>query len=197
MKRNQRDEGNSVENLEQDDVALARPDWDDYFFSMAKIVSSRATCPSRQVGCVVIDGITKQILSTGYNGAPRGTKHCTSACLNRTTGSDFRKCRAVHAELNAILNAAFNGVSLRGGVMYLTTTPCVFCSRAIVQAGIKQVRAMSKYPHDDALDLLREGGIDVYIVQGVTLPYMPKFGNSDVQVQVMHADDYESASWSE
>lgn len=157
------------------EVKLNRPSWDDYFFSMAKVVSSRATCPSRQVGCVVIDSSTKHILSTGYNGAPRGTEHCTEACVDRHSGSDFRKCRALHAELNAILNAAFNGVSLRGSVMYLTTTPCVFCSRAIVQAGVSEVRAMSKYPHDDALEMLRSGGVNVYIVKGVSLPYMPKF----------------------
>lgn len=171
----------------EDEVNIVRPSWDDYFFSMAKIAASRATCPSRQVGCVVIDPETKQILSTGYNGAPRGTPHCTNACVDRTAGSDFRKCRAIHAELNAVLNAAFNGVSLRGGVMYLTTTPCVFCSRAIVQAGISEVRAMSKYPHEDALELLRIGGVNVYIVQGITLPYMPKFDNKDVEITIAEA----------
>lgn len=157
------------------EVELHRPSWDDYFFSMAKVVGSRATCPSRQVGCVVVDADTMSIISTGYNGSPRGTEHCTSACLDRTSGSDFRKCRALHAELNAILNAAFNGVNTRGAVMYLTTTPCVFCSRAIVQAGISEVRAMSRYPHDDAIAMLNEGGVNVSIIQGVTLPFIPKF----------------------
>lgn len=172
----------------EDEVPIARPSWDDYFFGMAKVVASRATCPSRQVGCVVVDEDTKQILSTGYNGAPRGTPHCTSACQDRSSGSDYRKCRAIHAELNAVLNAAFNGVSLRGGVMYLTTTPCVFCSRAIVQAGIKEVRAMSKYPHEDALELLRIGGIKVAIIKGVPLPYMPKFDYDD-NIEVVISDD--------
>lgn len=168
-----------------DEYSVNRPSWDDYFFSMAKVVSSRATCPSRQVGCVVIDPETRQILSTGYNGAPRNTPHCTSDCANRTAGSDFRKCRAIHAELNAVLNAAFNGVSLRGGIMYLTTTPCVFCSRAIVQAGISEVRAMSKYPHEDAIELLNLGGVQVSIVQGITLPFMPKFSDqSEVEVTI-------------
>jgi dCMP deaminase len=167
------------------DVVLNRPGWDDYFFSIAKVVASRATCPARQVGCVVIDRETKAILSTGYNGAPRGTEHCTSACATRQSGSDFRKCHALHGELNAILNAAYNGMNLKGSVMYLTTTPCVFCSRAIVQAGISEVRAMSKYPHEDALELLRAGGVDVYIIQGVTLPFMPKFADvPEVEVSV-------------
>lgn len=168
-----------------DPASIARPSWDDYFFGMAKVVSMRATCPSRQVGCVVIDPGTKQILSTGYNGAPRGTPHCTNACRDRSSGSDYRKCRAIHAELNAILNAAFNGVSLRGGIMYLTTTPCVFCSRAIVQAGVKEVRALSKYPHEDALELLRIGGVEVYVVQGVPLPYIPKFDyDEDIEIGI-------------
>jgi len=142
--------------------------WDDYFFSIAKTVAQKATCPSRKVGAVVIDPETNHILSTGYNGAPRGTEHCTDACANRKSGSDFRKCHAVHGELNAIINAAYNGVRLDGAVMYLTTTPCLFCSRAIINAGISEVKASSKYPHDDAIDLLKEGGVEVRIITGVS-----------------------------
>lgn len=145
-----------------------RPGWNDYFLNIARDISARSTCPGRSVGCVVIDPETKHILSTGYNGAPRGTAHCTEACAHRESGSDFRKCRALHAELNAVINAAFNGVKLKGSIMYLTTTPCVFCSRAIINAGVKEVIASSKYPHDDAIDLLNEGGVKVQIIQGLS-----------------------------
>ena len=107
-----------------------RPDWDTYFFRMATMIATRSTCPSRAVGCVVINIDTKHVLSTGYNGAPKGTAHCGEGCLTRESGKSWTKCRAVHAELNAIVNAAKNGISTDGCRMYLTTTPWVFCSRA-------------------------------------------------------------------
>ena len=84
----------------------ARPDWDTYFFRMATMVATRSTCPSRAVGCVVINIDTKHVISTGYNGAPKGTTHCGEGCLTRESGKSWSKCRAVHAELNAIVNAA-------------------------------------------------------------------------------------------
>ena len=154
---------------------VSRPDWDTYFFRMATMIATRSTCPSRAVGCVVIDIDTKHVLSTGYNGAAKGTAHCDEGCLTRESGKNWGKCRAVHAELNAIVNAAKNGVSTDGCRMYLTTTPCVFCSRTLINAGVKEVYAMSKYSHDDAIALLSEGGIKVKIISPVELTDLVRF----------------------
>lgn len=151
-----------------------RPDWDSYFFNIAQVVSQRATCPSRCVGAVIVDPDTMGVVSTGYNGSPKGTQHCSISCLTREPGSDFRKCRAVHAELNAILHAAHNGVSTKGTTMYLTTTPCVFCARTIINAGIKEVRAMTKYSHEDAIELLSSGGVSTVIISPVELKHLLK-----------------------
>ena len=154
---------------------LERPDWNTYFFRMATLIATRSTCPSRAVGCVIIDIETKHVISTGYNGSPRGTAHCGESCVSRESGKSWEKCRAVHAELNAILNAAKNGVSTDGCRMYLSTTPCVFCSRTLINAGVKEVYAMSKYSHDEAIALLNEGGIKVRIVSPVELTDLVRF----------------------
>lgn len=146
------------------------------FFQIAKVISFRSTCPSRDVGCVIVHPEDDRILATGYNGAPRGTAHCDDACSNRQSGKNFEKCKAVHAELNAITNASASNVSVKGGIMYLTTTPCLFCSRVIINAGISEVRAMSIYPHQDAIDLLNEGGVKVKIYSGVPNVKPPKIG---------------------
>ena len=151
-----------------------RPDWDSYFFNIAQVVSQRSSCPSRAVGAVIVDSDTMGILATGYNGAPRGTQHCDVSCLTRSAGSDWGKCRAVHAELNAILHAARNGASTQGALMYLSTTPCVFCARTIINAGISEVRAMSKYHHEDAITLLTEGGVKTVVISPVELRHLLK-----------------------
>jgi dCMP deaminase len=95
--------------------------------------------------------------------------------MSRESGKSWEKCRAVHAELNAILNAAKNGVSTDGCRMYLSTTPCVFCSRTLINAGVKEVYAMSKYSHDEAIALLNEGGIKVRVVSPVELTDLVRF----------------------
>ena len=154
---------------------VERPDWDSYFFRMTTLIATRSTCPSRAVGCVIIDMETKHVISTGYNGAPRGTAHCGEGCMSREPGKSWEKCRAVHAELNAILNAAKNGVSTDGCRMYLSTTPCVFCSRTLINAGVKEVYAMAKYSHDEAISLLTEGGIKVKVISPVELTDLVRF----------------------
>lgn len=148
---------------------ITRPNWDEFFFDLAKQYARRSTCPSRKVGAIIIDPESKTFIAAGYNGAPRGTQHCGDACASRESGKSYGKCRAVHAELNAILNAAFVGVSTKNKEMYLTTTPCVFCSRTLINAGIKKVYALTYYPHPEALALLAEGGVEVIVVNGDTL----------------------------
>jgi dCMP deaminase len=153
---------------------MSRPSFHEFFFQLAKDYSSRSTCPSRKVGAVIVDPETKTLVAAGYNGAARGTEHCGEECLTRESGKGYRKCRAIHAELNAILNAALLGVSTKGKDMYLTTTPCVFCSRTLINAGIKRVYALTYYPHAEALALLLEGGVDVEVLNTDTLPYFEK-----------------------
>lgn len=145
-------------------------DWNDYFFGIAKMVSAKSTCPSRQVGAVLVDPTTNFIISTGYNGAPRATEHCGTECATRQSGGDWNKCKAIHAELNVIIAAAQNGARTAGATLYLTTTPCVFCARVIINAGILNVIAASAYPHEEALRLLKSGGVKVQIVTGVPMP---------------------------
>lgn len=152
------------------DLLRDRPSWDEYFLNLAKATAQRSTCPSRKVGSVIVNPDTNQVISMGYNGSPRGTQHCGEECLTRETGKGWKKCRAIHAELNAIISAAMNGVSTNGATMYLTTTPCVFCSRTLINAGIKKVIALTFYPQQEAIELLQEGGVDVVVVNSDTIP---------------------------
>ena len=118
-----------------------RPSWDEYFMEIAYKVSERSTCIRRQVGAVLVKN--KQIISTGYNGSIRGTKHCIddpNLCLRSSesipTGERLDLCRAIHAEINAIIQAARNGISTDGCTLYVTTRPCRDCFNACYQAGI-------------------------------------------------------------
>lgn len=123
-----------------------RPSLDETFMTIAYVMKARATCLRRQVGCVVVDG-GNFILSTGYNGSPSRTPHCTEVgCLLDASGSCVR---TLHAEMNALLTAGRNGVSLVGGHVYTTTRPCYRCALAIVQAGILTVTYAEPYPSDD------------------------------------------------
>jgi dCMP deaminase len=149
---------------------VQRPEWDEYFLGMAKYVSIRSSCPTKHVGSVIIDPETNAVLSVGYNGSPRGTAHCGEACASRTIGENSKACRAIHAEMNAILNATFNGVKTRGGRIYVTISPCLSCSRAIIQAGITEVVASGKSPYDKAIEMLQEAGVKLRILSGVALP---------------------------
>jgi dCMP deaminase len=152
------------------EIVLDRPSWDEYFLNLAKATAQRSTCPSRKVGGVIVNPETNQVISMGYNGSPRGTSHCSEECLTRESGGGWRKCRAIHAELNAVISAAMNGVSTNGATMYLTTTPCVFCSRTLINAGIKKVIALTFYPQKEAIELLEEGGVDVVVVSSDQIP---------------------------
>ena len=140
-----------------------RPSWDEYFMTIAKQVATRATCPRRSVGAVIV--IDKRILTTGYNGAPRGLQHCPPGgellewplgCLR-----DGHCIRAVHAEQNAILQAALNGVSTRGATLYVTCQPCNTCAKMIINCGIVKVVVEGDYPDPFAMELFEEAKIDL------------------------------------
>ncbi|WP_425807872.1 deoxycytidylate deaminase [Desulfitobacterium sp. Sab5] len=145
-------------------VLKSRPCWDQYFMKMAQVVSERSTCLRRQVGAVIVKD--KQILSTGYNGSPTGLKHCAEAgCLRQQlkipSGERTEICRAVHAEQNALVQAAKHGVEIAEADIYTTFEPCVLCTKMIINAGIKRVIYANPYPDALAHQLAQEAGLDM------------------------------------
>lgn len=139
-----------------------RPTWDQYFLEIAKVVGGRSTCLRRQVGALVVKD--KRILTTGYNGAPRGLEHCADVgCMREDAGAPsgtvHELCRGLHAEQNTIIQAAMHGVSIDGGVMYSTHQPCVLCTKMIINAGLEGVYYLEPYPDELARRLLAEAGI--------------------------------------
>jgi dCMP deaminase len=141
-----------------------RPSWDEYFMEIVELVKKRSTCLRRQVGALIVKD--KRILATGYNGAPTGCRHCEElGCLrqqlNIPSGQRHELCRAIHAEQNAIIQAAYSGTSVKGGTMYITCQPCVLCAKMIVNAGIEKIVFRGAYPDELSMEILSEAGIDV------------------------------------
>jgi dCMP deaminase len=131
---------------------------------MANLAATRSTCVRRAVGAVVVK--EKRLLSTGYNGAPRGLRHCEEVgCLRERmkvpSGQRHELCRGVHAEQNAIVQAAYFGVSIKDATMYVTNSPCSVCAKMMVNAGITSVVYGDGYPDELALEVLKEGGVQV------------------------------------
>ena len=131
---------------------------------ITELVSRRSTCLRRQVGAVIVKG--KRILTTGYNGAPSGLKHCSEAgCLreklNIPSGERQELCRGCHAEQNAIIQAAQHGISINGATVYSTHFPCVTCAKMIINAGIKEIIYQEGYPDQLSQELLEEAGIEL------------------------------------
>jgi dCMP deaminase len=121
---------------------MARPSWDEYFMEITRLVVSRSTCLRRQVGAVIVKD--KKILATGYNGAPSGLPHCLEVgCLREEmgipSGERHELCRGLHAEQNAIIQAAYYGVSINGATLYCTNLPCIICTKMLINAGIARV----------------------------------------------------------
>lgn len=145
-----------------------RPSWDEYFMSVAEVVSSRSTCLRRKVGAVIVSG--KRILATGYNGAPSGLEHCDRhGCLRLEQsippGEHHELCRGLHAEQNAIIQAALYGVSIREGIIYCTHHPCVVCAKMLVNAGVKKVIIREDYPDNLSKEVFREAGVRIELLQ--------------------------------
>jgi len=142
-----------------------RPSWDKYFMQITELVATRSTCLRRSVGAVIVKN--KRILTTGYNGPPEGLKHCDElgGCLRDKlkipSGERMELSRAVHAEQNAIIQAAKLGISIDGGEMYITTHPCFICAKMIINAGIKRIVYKEGYPDKFAREILKEAGIKV------------------------------------
>ncbi len=141
-----------------------RPDMDTYFMKIALLVSERATCRRHSVGAILVRD--RMILSTGYNGAAKGAKDCLElGCLrdelNIKSGTRQEICRAIHAEQNAIIQAASNGINIAGSTMYCTHSPCIICAKMIANAGIKEVVVFEQYSDGSFNELFKEVGIKV------------------------------------
>jgi dCMP deaminase len=139
-----------------------RPSWDTYFLNITELVRSRSTCLRRTVGALLVRD--KRILTTGYNGPPPGMRHCEElgGCLREQegvpSGQRMELCRAVHAEANALLQAAIHGVAVRGAILYSTTAPCSGCAKLLISAGVKRVVYIEGYPDEMSAKLLSDAG---------------------------------------
>lgn len=141
-----------------------RPSWDDYFMEITQVVASRSTCLRRKVGAIIVKD--KHILASGYNGVPTNLAHCEEVgcmrdALNVPAGERHELCRGLHAEQNAIIQSAVHGVSIAGGTLYVTTQPCVLCSKMLINARIKRIVFAGSYPDSLALSLLKEAGVEL------------------------------------
>lgn len=139
-----------------------RKPWDEYFMSIAELVAERSTCERRHVGCVLVKD--KRIVSTGYNGAPAKTRHCAAiGCIRGkmgiASGERHELCRGVHAEQNAIIQAATFGVDLSGAVCYTTHQPCFICTKMLINARVNKIYYQSGYPDKLAIAILKEARI--------------------------------------
>jgi dCMP deaminase len=143
---------------------MVRPDNDTYFMRMAELVATRSTCLRRNVGAVVVK--EKRVLTTGYNGAPKGLRHCAEVGCVRlqnhiASGTRHELCRGVHAEQNAVIQAAYFGVSIKDSTIYTTNYPCVMCAKILVNAGIKEIVYEEEYIDELSRKVLDESGVTV------------------------------------
>lgn len=145
-------------------VEEERPTFDEYFMRICHVVKTRSTCLRRKVGAILVKD--RRILATGYNGAPKGLPHCSvTGCLREKLkvppGERHELCRGLHAEQNALLQAAVFGVSTRGATLYCTTFPCVICAKMLINAEIKEVVYDDEYEDPLSKELLEQAGIKV------------------------------------
>ncbi|MBN1268204.1 MAG: cytidine/deoxycytidylate deaminase family protein [Kiritimatiellae bacterium] len=122
--------------------SIQRPDWDTYFMDIAHVVARRSNCSRRQVAALIVH--ERRIISTGYNGTPRGVRNCIDGGCPRcasdsASGQALGDCICAHAEENAIVQAAYHGIAVRGGTLYCTISPCLMCAKMIINAGIVEV----------------------------------------------------------
>ena len=147
---------------------MNRPSWDEYFMQMAELTAQRSTCLRRQVGAIIVK--EKHIIATGYNGAPKGLPHCEElgGCLREKleipSGERHELCRALHAEQNAIIQAATLGQSIEGATIYITHQPCIICAKMIINAGISRVVIRRGYPDEMSRGMQREAGLKVELI---------------------------------
>ncbi len=142
---------------------MKRPSWDEYFMEMAELTAKRSTCIRRRVGAVIVK--ENRAIATGYNGAPKGIAHCEDrgGCIrqqmNIPSGQRHELCMALHAEQNAIIQAAAMGNSIEGGTIYITHQPCAICAKMIINSGITRIVIKEGYPDELAASILDEAGL--------------------------------------
>jgi dCMP deaminase len=149
---------------------MTRPGWDEYFMEITRLVARRSSCLRRQVGAVLVK--EKNILATGYNGVPTGITHCAEtgclrARLNVPSGERHELCRGLHAEQNAIIQAAKHGTNIDGATLYSTTMPCIICAKMIINAGIQRVVYEEGYADQLSMEMVAESGL---LVEKFLLP---------------------------
>ena len=150
-----------------DEKLLNRPDWDEYFMEIAEVIKKRSTCLRRQVGAVIVKD--KRILATGYNGVPSGIEHCAErGCmrdrLGVPSGERHELCRGIHAEQNAIVQAAYLGVSIDNSTLYCTNQPCILCAKMLINAGVKRIVVRDGYPDEAAAEMLEEADLHIELL---------------------------------
>ena len=139
------------------------PDRDDYYLALAFTAATRANCRGRKVGAILVKG--DRVIATGYNGTPRGVRNCNEGGCPRCNGfaeggTRLDECLCSHGEENAITQAAYHGVQLKGGTIYTTFSPCLICTKMIINAGLAEVVYSAEYPLGEvSLRLLREAGV--------------------------------------
>jgi len=151
-------------SAETKSTANARPSWDEYFIRIAAEVATRSTCLRRHVGAVLV--LSKRMLCTGYNGVPQGLRHCSETGCPRqaqgvASGTGWELCRGLHAEMNALLQAAAHGIPVAGATLYSTAFPCSLCAKMLINTGIQRVVAASDYPDNLAKEMFAEAGIKI------------------------------------
>ncbi len=140
-----------------------RPDWDTYFMDIAHVVKRRGNCWRRQIAAVIVKD--RRIISTGYNGTPRGIPNCYEGgcprcASNPPSGQNLGECICAHAEENAIVQAAFHGISITGGTIYCTMSPCLMCTKMIINAGLRAVVYEHEYHFSkQSRELLETAGV--------------------------------------
>jgi len=132
-------------------------------------VATRSTCLRRQVGAIIVKD--KRILATGYNGAPKGIRHCCeTGCLREQlkvpSGERHELCRGLHAEQNVIIQAALHGARIEGGTLYCTYMPCIICTKMLINAGLKKLVFKGFYPDDMSMTMLKESGMEIQLYEG-------------------------------
>ncbi len=152
-----------------------RPDWDDYFMHITRVVATRATCLRRRVGAILVKD--RRILATGYNGPPSGLAHCDvlGGCYRARhgipSGQRIELSRAIHAEQNAVIQAAIHGVKLERPITcYCTTQPCVTCAKMLINVGVTRIVFEGGYPDELALEMLREAEVELIQVPSASSP---------------------------
>ncbi len=141
-----------------------RPSWEQYFMDIACLVAKRSTCLRRAVGAIIVKD--RRVLSTGYNGAPSQVRHCIEVgCLREKlkvpSGERHELCRGIHAEQNAIIQAAYHGVSIKGADLFCTNLPCSICAKMIINAGIVRIVYQSGYADVMSEEMLAEAGVEL------------------------------------